>query len=71
MMDVVETKEWINGQLVQILMGAIKQRNGYLEAYHEEFVVLWCNHKNTTHYSWNQFLKLCKWKQIMWKFIVK
>ncbi len=41
MMDVVETKDWINGQLVQILMGVIKQRNGYLEAYHEEFVVLW------------------------------
>jgi hypothetical protein len=41
MMDVVETKDWINGQLVQILMRVIKQRNGYLEAYHEEFVVLW------------------------------
>lgn len=41
MMDVVEPKDWINGQLVQILMGVIKQRNGYLEAYHEEFVVLW------------------------------
>jgi hypothetical protein len=53
MMNMVETKDWINGQLVQILMGAIKQRNGYPEAYHEEFVVLWCNHKNTTHYSWN------------------
>jgi hypothetical protein len=41
MMDVVEPKDWINGQLVQILMGVIKQRNGYFEAYHEEFVVLW------------------------------
>jgi len=53
MMDVVETKDWINGHLVQILMGAIKQRNHYLEAYHEEFVVLWVQSQKHNHYSWN------------------
>jgi len=46
MMDVVETKDWINGQLVQILMGAIKQRNGYLTM--KNLLYYGCNHKNTT-----------------------